>query len=226
MNQLLVFTKGRALAPVWLKAEEFSTTVVDDVTALRVKLKELLLFEITPATHRPAPSFSFASQNNAAQQISEEKEETFKLAIDLRRARLQRIKPLARAEAPTAPQTAEQTVLVEPLFDEPPDLPEQGPTAEQDPATLNPGDRLARWERKLLDLSLRNNLLNFKSGKKALKLEAPDAGALEDLLSEGQALKLLARPDPTRWTVPIHATKPSTKDASVKTCVALTTWMH
>ena len=196
LNPLLVFTKGHAFAGVWLKAEEFSTTVVDDVTALRkrVKLRELLLFETTLATHRPAPSFSFASQN-AVQQISEAKEEAFEMAIDIRRARLQRIKPLASAEAPTAPQTAAQPTVVEPPFDEPPDLPEDGPTAEQDPATLNPKDRLARWQRKLLDLSLRNNLLNFKSGKKALKLEAPDAGALEDLLSDGQTLKLLARPD-------------------------------
>ena len=195
LNPLLVFTKGHAFAGVWLKAEEFSTTVVDDVTALRkrVKLRELLLFETTLATHRPAPSFSFASQN-AAQQISEAKEEAFEMAIDIRRARLQRIKPLARADAPTAPQTAALPTVVEPPFDEPPDLPEDGPTAEQDPATLNPKDRLARWQRKLLDLSLRNNLLNFRSGKKALKLEAPDAGALEDLLSDGQALKLLARP--------------------------------
>ena len=196
LNPLLVFTKGHAFAGVWLKAEEFSTTVVDDVTALRkrVKLKELLLFETTLATHRPAPSFSFASQN-AAQQISEEKEEAFEMAIDIRRARLQRIKPLASAEAAPVLPTAEQPTVAEPPFDEPPDLPEDGPTAEQDPATLNPKDRLARWQRKLLDLSLRNNLLNFKSGKKALKLEAPDAGALEDLLSDGQALKLLARPD-------------------------------
>lgn len=54
---------------------------------------------------------------------------------------------------------------------------------------------MARWQRKLLDLSLRNNLLNFRAGKKALKLEAPDPSALEDLLSDGQALKLLPRPD-------------------------------
>ena len=196
LNPLLVFTKGHAFAGVWLKAEEFSTTVVDDVTALRkrVKLKELLLFETTLCTQRPAPSFSFASEH-AAQQISEEKDEAFEMAVDIRRARLQRIKPLASAEIHVAPEATEHALVVEPPFDEPPDLPQNGQTVGQDPATLNPQDRLARWQRKLLDLSLRNNLLNFKSGKKALKLEAPDAGALEDLLSDGQALKLLARPD-------------------------------
>lgn len=33
LNPLMVFTKGHTFAGVWLKAEEFSTTVVDDVTA-------------------------------------------------------------------------------------------------------------------------------------------------------------------------------------------------
>ena len=196
LNPLMVFTKGHAFAGVWLRSEEFSSTVVDDVTALRkrVKLKELLLFETTLATQRPAPTFSFAAQH-AAQQIAEDKEESFELAVDIRRARMQRIKPLASAEVPVASTAPAQAPVLEPEFDEPPDLPDDNAGAETDPATLNPKDRLARWQRKLLDLSLRNNLLNFKSGKKALKLEAPDAGALEDLLSDGQALKLLPRPD-------------------------------
>ncbi|MBU1223814.1 MAG: DUF3320 domain-containing protein [Gammaproteobacteria bacterium] len=196
LNPLLVFTKGHAFAGVWLKNEEFSTSVVDDITALRkrIKLKELVLFETTVATHRPVPSFSYAIQLGA-QQIAEENEEAFELAVDIRRARLQRIKPLASAEAPSTSQTAEPTPVIEPVFDEAPDLPEDDVVAEQDPATLNPKDRLARWQRKLLDLSLRNNLLSFRGGKKAIKLEAPDPGALEDMLSEGQTVRLLARPE-------------------------------
>ncbi len=196
LNPLVVFTNGHAFAGVWLKAEEFSTTVVDDVTALRkrVRLKELLLFETTLSTHRPAATFSFAAEH-AAQQISEANDEVFELAVDIRRARLQRIKPLASAETILTAATDEQAAVGEPAFDEPPDLTDDDTRDEQEPATLDPKDRLARWQRKLLDLSLRNRLLNFKSGKKALKLEAPDASALEDLLADGQALKLLARPD-------------------------------
>ncbi|HQT00099.1 MAG: DNA helicase [Hydrogenophilales bacterium 16-64-46] len=196
LNPLLVFTKGHAFAGVWLKNEEFSTSVVDDITALRkrIKLKELVLFETTVATHRPVPSFSYAVQLGA-QQIAEENEEAFELAVDIRRARLQRIKPLASAEAPSTSQTAEPAPVIEPVFDEAPDLPEDDAVAEQDPATLNPKDRLARWQRKLLDLSLRNNLLSFRGGRKAIKLEAPDPGALEDMLSEGQTVRLLARPE-------------------------------
>lgn len=196
LNPLLVFTKDHAFAGVWLKPEEFSTTVVDDVTALRkrVKLKELVLFETTVITHRPVPAFSYAAQLGA-QHIVEEKEEAFELAVDIRRARLQRIKPLASAEVLTAAGPAEPPPVLEPAFDEAPDLPDDTSVVEPDPATLNPKDRLMRWQRKLLDLSLRNNLLNFRGGKKALKLDAPNPSALEDLLADGQSLKLLPRPD-------------------------------
>ncbi|NTV95862.1 MAG: DUF3320 domain-containing protein [Thiobacillus sp.] len=196
LNPLLVFIQGHAFAGVWLKGEEFSTSVVDDITALRkrIKLKELVLFETTVATHRPAPSFSYAVQLGA-NHVAEDREEAFELAVDIRRARLQRIKPLASAEAHAVAAPVETAPVAEPAFDEAPDLPEDTTPAEPDPATLNPKDRLARWQRKLLDLSLRNNLLNFRAGKKAIKLEAPDPAALEDLLSDGQALRLLSRPD-------------------------------
>ena len=196
LNPLLVFSKGHAFAGVWLKAEEFSSTVVDDITALRkrVKLKELVLFETTVVTHRPTPPFTHAT-HLGAQHISEAEEETFELAVDIRRARMQRIKPLASAEVRVVADSVDPGTVLEPEFEEAPDLPDNDVAPEPDPATLNPRDRLARWQRKLLDLSLRNNLLNFRSGKKALKLEAPDPGALEDLLSDGLAMKLLPRPD-------------------------------
>lgn len=196
LNPLLVFMKDHVFAGVWLKPEEFSTTVVDDITALRkrVKLNELVLFETTVITHPAAPPFSHAIILGA-HQISEENEGLFVLAVDIRRARLQRIKPLASADAPVAVPPAERSSVIDLPLEEAPDLPEECQLVEPDPATLNPKDRLARWQRKLLDLSLRNNLLNFRSSKKALKLEAPNPGALEDLLSDGQALKLLPRPD-------------------------------
>lgn len=195
LNPLVVFTRGHAFAGVWLKPEEFSTTVVDDVTALRkrLKLKELVLFETTLVTQRPPVPFGRATERGA-DQVAEGKDDTFELAIDVRRARLQRIKPIA------SPENAQPTAPIEPSLDddapldEAPDLPEEDPH-EVDESKLDPKDRLARWQRKLLDLSLRNNLLNFRAAKKALKLNAPDPGSLEDLLSDGKEIKLLPRPD-------------------------------
>ena len=199
LNPLIVFLKGHAFVGMWLRPEVFSTTVVDDVSALRkrVRLKELILFETTLVTQRPAASFSQACEN-AIKQIAEENQDAFELAVDVRRARMARIKPLASAEVAVAkpaaglPDDAPEDVA--PVFDEAPELPDDDSQVVPS-AQLDPKDRLARWQRKLLDLSLRNALLNFKAGKKALGLEAPDPGALEDLLADGQALKLLAHPD-------------------------------
>lgn len=195
LNPLVIFTKGHAFVGAWLKQAEFSTTVIDDITALRkrIRLKELVLFETTLVTQRPAVKFAVATENGAAQ-VAEEKDEDFQLAVDIRRARLQRIKPLASAEVEVARQQEAEQKAQELDLESPPDLPD-GNLEQVDPKSLDPKDRLARWQRKLLDLSLRNNLLNFRSGKKALRLEAPDPGALEDLISDGHAVKLLPRPD-------------------------------
>lgn len=196
LNPIVVFTKGHAFAGVWLRKEEFSTVVVDDVTAIRkrVRLKELVLFETTLITQRPAPSFSYAT-GHAASAISEEKEEEFELVVDVRRARMQRIKPVASADSQVVASLGDTTVeATEISFDDAPDLPDDI-DLDADALALDPKDRLARWQRKLLDLSLRNNLLNFRSGKKSLRLDAPEPGALEDVLSDGAPIRLLPRPD-------------------------------
>lgn len=196
LHPILILTKGHAFAGVWLRSEEFSNVVVDDITAIRkrAKIKELVLFETTLLTNHPTPSFSYATET-ATQHLSESKEDAFELAVDIHRARMHRIKPLASAESAAYERAAvPAAVIQEPVFEEAPDLPEDGEAPEVSTSELDPKDRLARWQRKLLDLSLRNNLLNFKEGKKAIRLESPDPGALEDLLAAGETFKLMPMP--------------------------------
>lgn len=194
LNPVIVITRGHAFAGVWLKEEEFSTVVVDDITALRkrVKLKELIVFETTLLTQRPTPSFKRGIEQGE-KQISEEEEAKFELVVDIKRARLQRIKPLANGETSAAPVTQEQEEL-EPVFDDAPDLPDDE-IRRPDNLSSKPADRLDLWQRKLLDLSLRNNLLNFKASKRAIKLDAPDPGQLEDRLADGNTLRLRPHPE-------------------------------
>ncbi|QKZ04050.1 DUF3320 domain-containing protein [Pseudomonas eucalypticola] len=198
LNPVMVFTHGHAFAGLWLKPEEFTTALVDDVTTIRkrVKLKELVLFETTLITQHPICSFSYAAERGTLQ-VAEDAEVPFQMLLDIRRARLQRIKPLASAEAQGArPVDTDETGISNLGVESNADLPvDNAQVADVDVSKLDPADRLGRWQRKLLDLSLKNNLLNFKTGKRALKLEAPDPGALEDLLASGQSLRLLTRPD-------------------------------
>ena len=60
-----------------------------------------------------------------------------------------------------------------------------------------PKNRVARWTQKLLDLSLRNRLLNARDSKQILPLAADSVAALEDRLSADQAVPVVpvdARP--------------------------------
>ena len=57
----------------------------------------------------------------------------------------------------------------------------------------SPLDRLESWKRSLLDLTLRNRLLNFKDSKTTIAIECPDPAKLEDMLAAGSRFKLLGR---------------------------------
>ena len=58
-----------------------------------------------------------------------------------------------------------------------------------------PDDRLERWKRKLLDLTAKNKLLNFRDARKAVEIDVGDAGRLEDMLSAGTKFRFLPRSD-------------------------------
>lgn len=195
LNPIIIFTQGHSFAGVWLKDEEFSTVLTDDITALRkrIALKELVVFETTYLTQRPCPSFKRAIEQGE-KQISEAEETKFELIIDVKRARLQRIKPLASADSKTSSIPLVEEENLEPMFDEAPDLPDDEIIRNNDISSA-PTDRLDMWQRKLLDLSLRNNLLNFRTNKRMIKLDAPDPGLLEDNLADGNTIRIKPRPD-------------------------------
>ncbi|PKU21419.1 DUF3320 domain-containing protein [Telmatospirillum siberiense] len=194
LNPVVVLMSGHAAVGCWLVPEQFSDATVDDASALRkrIKLGELVLFETTLATQRPAPTFGTAAERGT-KHVSEAEESKFHFAVDVRRARLQRILPLAAAGTPAIPGKAvEQVLASEPAFEEAPDL---GDVATAKPTAENREmGRLERWQRKLLDLSLRNALLNFRSVKRCVTFDAPHPDDIAARIAQGSVLKILARP--------------------------------
>ena len=199
LNPIVALPHEHALAGVWLQPEELSTIVVDEAEILRkrIQLNELLLFETTFVTNHPAPPFSRAIQA-ATEVITPDRDDTFNSAIDIRRARAHRIQPLGRksvqpgqtaasADGPRVELTLEQAPVL-PDFDE-------GLDEEELPET--PQGRLERWQRKLLDLSARNPLLNHRSTKTSLSLICPEPGRLEDKLADGARISIHSVPQPT-----------------------------
>ncbi|MDO5656755.1 MAG: DUF3320 domain-containing protein [Paracoccus sp. (in: a-proteobacteria)] len=55
--------------------------------------------------------------------------------------------------------------------------------------------RIERWQRRLLDLSLRNRLLNFRETRGGLAMICPDISGTEDRLADGETFRLLALKD-------------------------------
>jgi very-short-patch-repair endonuclease len=195
LNPIVILTQGHSFTGCWLKSEELAAVAVDDVTALRkrIGLQELVVFETTLATGSNPPAFSHAVERGTVQ-FEPGEDEKFRLAIDIRRARRQRIRPLAsdtpeRVLADTAATPASAAV-----FEDAPPLEEESVVPIQEIPDNTPRGRLDRWQRHLLDLSLRNNLLNFKAARRALRIEAPDPAKLEDRLATGAALKIKAKP--------------------------------
>ena len=195
LNPLLIFLEGHAFAGGWLVPEVFAVTTIDDVAALRkrIQLQEIILFEPTLAVRgqQGAAQFKWSCQVGA-RQVSEEETRAFQLALDIKRARMERIRPLASDDGLTAAAVEVKTTNEPPnllRLEEAPDLVEvESQVKPQEP--VRPQDRLDRWQRKLLDLSLRNNLLNFRATKRVVELIVPDPGRLEDMLSEGKRFKL------------------------------------
>ena len=196
LNPIVALPQEHAVAGVWLQPEELSTIVVDEAEILRkrIQLNELLLFETTLVTQSPAPPFSKAVKA-AADFITPEKDDTFNSAIDIRRARAHRITPLGIQPDETSEAGTE--VRVELTLEEAPVLPDFDEGLEEDDLPETPDDRLERWQRKLLDLSARNPLLNHRSTKSSLRLICPEPGQLEDKLADGARISIQSVPQPT-----------------------------
>jgi hypothetical protein len=196
LNPLLVAFKGHALPGVWLVPENLPDATVADVGVLRrfAKAGELLCFEATVACARPPAPFRDAL--DAADDALAATVRTFEWAVDVRAARLAGVLPLplgagestlgvaAPSGAAAAPDAPAPTAAAPAAAGAAP--------AEPTGGTLKrPETRLDVWKEALLDLSLRNRLLNFRPETKlAINLVVDDLAALEDLASGGDDLVL------------------------------------
>jgi hypothetical protein len=197
LNPTVIFTEGHAFAGVWLIGRTFGTAETWDVTDLRkaIVAREFVPFETTLLTGGKRGTFRTAIAEGRAQ-LDEAKEHLFGVAVDIARCRSSGIRPLARTggvvEASESPAAADPEAVSDDLLPpegfEPPD-----PVEEAAPGT--PQGRIDRWQRKLLDLSLRNRLLNFRDTQGALTLACHDVPRLEDELTEGRSFRMVSLPD-------------------------------
>lgn len=199
LHSVLLMFNGHAAAGVWLTKRTFANAIETDPMEVRKALafRELIVFETTGVTHRPAMAME-AAQHALGHRMSEEEAGNFVAAIDVRRARSGGITPLASheplrrnasgdMEGETLP-TEDLSLPTAPALGElPPEVVEEKPTTA--------AGRIDRWQKKLLDLTLRNRLLNFPITKKTIPFLCTDVAYLEDRLAEGAAIRLISLPE-------------------------------
>ncbi len=196
LNPVILLFDGHAAVGVWLTQRTFANALEADQMEVRKALasRELIVFETTGVTHRP-PMTMEAAQQALNRRLAEEEARSFVAALDVRRARSGGVTPLASHEPIRRSSVDEETTDVVDLpLPAPPSLgAAPAEIVEVKPTTA--AGRIDRWRKKLLDLTLRNRLLNFPDSKKTIPFLCTDVAYLEDRLADGAAVRIISLPE-------------------------------
>ncbi len=201
LHSIVVLVEGHAFAGVWMREECFPEPTVTEPLTLRkrVDLQEIIVFDPTLVTSRPYQDFE-AAVRRGRQHL--ELPEEFRCSIDVKRSRKAQIRPLPenvpQQEAGAASADAishSASAPSVPAFDTRPLMGETASVASAASGDETPAARIDRWCRRLLDLSLRNRLLNFRDSKKTIPLMIPDLARLEDALARESTFRIRSRPE-------------------------------
>lgn len=192
LNPLAIFTAEHAFTGVWLVDETFPDSGIDDVLRLtkRIELNEILVFETVLVTSPPPNDFAAAVEAGKRHLNDRDK---FHCMVDIRRCRKSRVLPLpVNRRGLITPEAAVEAIEATPSRES---LFELGDVLvpQQPPKVETAATRLDGWKRKLLDLTLRNRLLNFRETKKTVPLLCPNLSSLEDSLADGLEFQIHAR---------------------------------
>lgn len=193
---VILFQKNHAWVGCWLVENSLPTPTVEDAQMVRKRVAsgELIVLESTMMAAQTKASLR-AALELGQQHLKDEGD--FRFAVDIKRARERRILPLPSRGGAVFAKGAHPTDTPPPIETLPP-LPPLDPDVltgtNLDSTPDTPAGRLSRWKSKLLDLSLRNRLLNFRPSKSNMQLLVPDPATLEDALADGGEFRFQAQP--------------------------------
>ncbi len=182
LRPLIVLIKGQAYAGVWLEEDSFPEIVEEDISALAKRcakgVNQMTVVECTMFAKDSKATFDDA-EGIAQQRLLDYSK--FICAIDVHRARQSQVLPLPHrvkgldgweVEAEEDDSLARATV------------PEKSDVST---AVLDvKGEEKTKkqiWERSLLDLSIRNNLVNMRMGASIMPIPTTSINDLEDALA-------------------------------------------
>ncbi|MDR1564693.1 MAG: DUF3320 domain-containing protein [Oscillospiraceae bacterium] len=194
INPIIVFIEGHAFAGAWLVEESFPEGAFADYSMLTKRaaegINEICLVEATALTK---PECKLDEAIALAMKHFNEPER-FQYFVDIKRARISQIRPLPlRSEFKSYTEylenlqfTASKAAVDAPELLNKIEFIESGEAA--------PASKVQNWQKQLLDLSLRNNLINLRLTSSVINLLCPNIHQLEDSLFEGKEYSLLPVP--------------------------------
>lgn len=194
INSVIILQQGHAYLGVWLVDDCYTSCVGDDAAFIEKKcsqgISEMMVLECTQLAVESASveqAMKIAEKNLADHT-------KFELFIDVKRSRLERILPLPSRIS----HEGGGTIVANGVEHEECEV----SVAEHDRYDLtgisSGGKELTRfdiWERKLLDFSLRNSLLNLSLRHRAIQFISFDIDRLEDHLCDGEEYRIAAKPE-------------------------------
>jgi len=191
IHSILLLKKGHIFAGAWLENNTFTESVQDDVSLVTKRyadgLNEIVVFECTAAESGKNCSFDDAVKIAKREMLDIG---NFEIVLDVARARLSGVKPI-----PQRIKTEEGWRVVK----ENDNYSAQAPSSIYGAVDINAGEetpktRIDRWERKLLDLGLRNRLINMSLSKGMIPIVASSLDELENALASGSDFTIVSRP--------------------------------
>ncbi len=216
LHPLLLLQPGHCFAGVWLEEFTFPETLQDDPSLVTKRLadgvNELLVVECTCCTAGKAVSFEEAC-HTAARELTDR---PLDLLIDVARARLSGVRPLPLSVRDAVPCVSREDAHVPSVTAAPAALSRE---EERAAGPEQPAGKLAQWERRLLELGLRNTLVNLRLTRSVIPILSPSLGELEDALADGGEYRIAPRP--AEWELSEEALRDVEKATDVGNRAAL-----
>ena len=191
LHPLLILQSGHIFAGVWLEDLTFPESVQDDPALITKRLAhgigEIAIMECTALTAGKDMSFDQA-RASAEQSLKKGVE----YIIDVRRARLSGITPLPqRVLTDEGWQVHRPKLPEEDLTAAPRSISARLDITDTEPEAMT---KMVQWEHKLLDLGLRNNLINMRLRRNTVPILTTSIDELENTLSSGNDFTVHPRP--------------------------------
>lgn len=214
LRPIIMLAESHALAAVWLEEERLPESIIEgDPTALtkRENLGKLICIDVTGVTCTPPMRFEDALKSSRKHLVetvdSVEAPKSF-FAIDVVACReIHRIHPL-----PLHAVSEVQSDLGDGSVEKGDEVPQwtipesratrrrstgNTPRPDRPREPLTAPARLERWKARLLDLTYRNRLLNYRESASHLQLLGSDIPTLEDSLTNGVAFSIESLDNPS-----------------------------